>query len=83
LTDNASRTELGEDPSPDGSDLQDPEVRAGIVWFSLAMAGCVIVVLIVVLLLVVQPSKKPAPKQPGSLCWDNAMQMEMPCSPTR
>jgi hypothetical protein len=76
-------TEPDEESSRDDSELQDPEVRAGIVWFSLAMAGCVMVVLIVVLLLVVHPGQKPAPKQPGSLCWDNAMQMEMPCSPTR
>lgn len=50
----------------------------------LAMAVCVILVLSVVLLLVVQPGKKAAPtKQPGSLCWDSAMQMEMPCAETR
>jgi len=74
--------ELDEEPSPDDSDLQDPdEVRAGIVWFSVAMAGCVMVVVIVVLLLVVHPSQKPAQK-PASLCWDSGMQMEMPCSPS-
>ena len=73
--------ELGEGPSSGGSDLRDPVTRGSIVVLSLAMAVCVIVVLSVVLLLVVQPGKKSAPsKQPGSLCFDSAMQMEMPCS---
>jgi hypothetical protein len=45
------------------------------------MAVCVIVVLSVVVLLVVQPGKKSTPSQhPGSLCFDSAMQMQMPCS---
>ncbi len=56
-------------------------MRGSIFWFSLAIAVCAIVVLSVVLLLVVQPSNKPAPiEKPRSLCWDNAMQMQMPCS---
>ncbi len=52
-----------------------------IVVLSLAIAASAIVVLSIVVLLVVQPGKKSAPsKQPGALCFDNAMQMEMPCS---
>ena len=67
--------------SPRGADLRDPVTRGSIVGFSLAVAACAIVVVSVVLLLVVQPSNKPAPiKQPTSLCWDSAMQMDMPCS---
>jgi hypothetical protein len=77
-------TELGDAPSSDDSDLREPVARGSIIGFVLAMAVCVILVLSVVLLLVVQPGKKAAPtKQPGSLCWDSAMQMEMPCAETR
>jgi hypothetical protein len=73
--------ELGEEPSSGGSDLRDPVTRGSLVGLSLAMAVCVIVVLSVVVLLVVQPGKKSAPsQQPGSLCFDSAMQMQMPCS---
>jgi hypothetical protein len=73
--------ELGEEPSPAGSGHREPVVRGSIVGLSVAMAVCVIVVLSVVVLLVVQPGKKSAPsQQPGSLCFDSAMQMQMPCS---
>jgi hypothetical protein len=74
-------SELGGDLTARGSDLREPVLRRSSVGFSLAMAACVIVVLAVALLLVVQPGKKSAPSQPGSLCFDSAMQMEMPCKP--
>ncbi len=74
-------SELGGGPPSGGSDLRDPVTRGSIVGLSLALAACVVVVLAVVVLLVVQPSKKAAPlKPPGSLCFDSAMQMQMPCS---
>jgi hypothetical protein len=50
-----------------------------IVAFSLAIAVCVIMVASIVAVLVIQPGKKPASNQP-SMCWDSAMQMDMPCS---
>jgi hypothetical protein len=65
-----------------GSDLEDDPViaRGGVVVW-LIIAACVIVVASILLLLVVQAGKKSAPSnQPGSLCWDSGMQMEMPCS---
>jgi hypothetical protein len=49
----------------------------GVLW--VVTGACVIVVVAVVLLLVIQPDKKPAPPK---LCYDSAMQMEMPCTTT-
>ena len=65
-----------------GSDLDDgPVIQRGGVLVWVIVAACLIVVSSIVLLLVVQPGKKSAPSnQPGSLCFDSAMQMEMPCS---
>jgi len=50
------------------------------VGLSLALAACVIVVASIVVLLVVQPGTKSSPSRQPGLCFDSAMQMEMPCS---
>ena len=68
-------------PVPADLDLRTRLPRRSIIGLALAIATCVIVVVAVVSLLVVQPGKKPTPKPP-SLCFDSAMQMEMPCSQT-
>jgi hypothetical protein len=52
------------------------------VGLALVVASCVVVVLAIVSLLVVQLGNTPASKPSSSLCFDRAMQKEMPCSQT-
>ena len=75
-------TEPGAEVSRRASDLDDdPEIPRGRGLYWVVIGSCVIVVVSIVLLLVVQPGTKPASgNQPGSLCYDSAMQMQMPCS---
>jgi hypothetical protein len=63
--------------SDDLRDFREPMTRGRIVAFSLAIAVCVIMVASIVAVLVIQPGNKPAS---NNLCWDSAMQMDMPCS---
>ena len=55
----------------------DPLIPGGRVVVWLVIAVCVLVVTSFTLLLVFKPGKKPASSK---LCWDSAMQMEMPCT---
>jgi hypothetical protein len=73
--------EPDEELSSRDPDVRDRVTRGSVVGLSLAIAVCLVVVVSVVVLLVVQPGKTPSPtQQSGSLCWDSAMAMEMPCS---
>jgi hypothetical protein len=62
-------------PSRGWDDDSDIPGGRGVLW--VVTGACVIVVVAIVLLLVVQPGKKSAPPK---LCYDSAMQMEMPCT---
>jgi hypothetical protein len=62
------------------SDFEDdPLIPGGRVVVWLVITVCVVVVASFTLLLVFKPGKKPASNK---LCWDSAMQMEMPCNVT-
>jgi hypothetical protein len=70
--------EADQQVSSRASDLEDdPLIPGGRVVVWLVITVCVLAVASFTLLVVFKPGKKPASSK---LCWDSAMQMEMPCT---
>jgi hypothetical protein len=75
---NGSVAEADRDVTVREPDLEDePLIPGGRVVVWLVIAVCVLVIASFTLLVVFKPGKKPASSK---LCWDSAMQMEMPCT---